>query len=38
MGLGLENIRQRYQLISNLNVAVLHGEKHFVVKLPLIPA
>jgi sensor histidine kinase YesM len=35
-GLGLENIRQRYQLLSNREVKVLKGEKYFEVWLPIL--
>ena len=35
-GLGLENIRQRYQLLSNREVKILKGEKFFEVWLPIL--
>lgn len=35
-GIGLENIVQRYQLISNKNVEILQSKLHYLVKLPLI--
>lgn len=35
-GLGLENIRQRYQLLGNREVKVLKGEKYFEVWLPVL--
>lgn len=35
-GIGLENIVQRYQLISNNNVEILQSKLHYLVKLPLI--
>lgn len=35
-GLGLDNIRQRYQLLSNREVQVLKGEQYFEVQLPVL--
>lgn len=35
-GLGLDNIRQRYRLLSNRGVQVLKGEQYFEVQLPVL--
>ena len=36
-GVGLENIRKRYQFLSNVQVVVEQSSNKFVVKLPIIP-
>ncbi|HEU5291437.1 MAG TPA: sensor histidine kinase [Cyclobacteriaceae bacterium] len=36
-GVGLENIRKRYQFLSSEQVVVDQSEKNFIVKLPVIP-
>ena len=36
MGIGLTNIRTRYQFLSNKAVEVIENATHFKVKLPLI--
>lgn len=38
MGIGLNNIRQRYQLLSSGQVQTLEDGQSFIVRLPLIPA
>lgn len=35
-GIGLQNIIQRYNLVSNLEINIQQTEKHYIVKLPLI--
>ena len=35
-GIGLQNIMQRYNLVSNLNIDIKQTDKHYIVKLPLI--
>ena len=35
-GIGLKNIVQRYQLLSNINVEIVENFNHYKVKLPLI--
>lgn len=35
-GIGLQNIMQRYNLVSNLNIDIQQTEKLYIVKLPLI--
>lgn len=35
-GIGLQNIIQRYNLVSNLEINIQQTDKHYVVKLPLI--
>lgn len=35
-GIGLQNIVQRYDLVSNLKINIKQSEKHYTVKLPLI--
>jgi len=37
-GIGLENIRKRYELISNSNIEISQTENQFIVKLPIITA
>jgi LytS/YehU family sensor histidine kinase len=36
-GVGLENIRKRYQFLSDVQVVVEQSDNKFVVKLPIIP-
>ena len=36
-GVGLENIRKRYQFLSSKQVVVEQTQNKFIVKLPLIP-
>lgn len=36
IGIGLQNIMQRYNLVSNLEINIQQTEKHYIVKLPLI--
>ena len=36
-GVGLENIRKRYQFLSSVQVAVEQSDNKFIVKLPVIP-
>jgi len=35
-GIGLQNIIQRYNLVSNLEINIQQTEKHYIVKIPLI--
>jgi len=35
-GIGLQNIIQRYNLVSNLEINIQQTDKHYIVKLPLI--
>jgi hypothetical protein len=35
-GVGLDNIRRRYEFLSSKPVEIVHDEKHFTVKLPLL--
>ena len=35
-GIGLQNIMQRYNLVSNLEINIQQTDKHYIVKLPLI--
>src|SRR5690606_34770151 len=35
-GIGLQNIIQRYHLVSNLDINIQQTDKHYIVKLPLI--
>lgn len=35
-GIGLQNIIQRYSLVSTLSIDIQHTEKYYVVKIPLI--
>jgi len=37
-GIGLENLRQRYELLSNLKPAFVIENEHYIAKLPLIQA
>lgn len=36
--LGLENLKKRYEYLSNLSLEVVKSSKEFVVKLPIIEA
>lgn len=36
IGIGLQNIIQRYNLVSNLEINIQQTDKHYIVKLPLI--